>query len=35
MKEQDLVLLYAAKDEERNNAVVMRDWLMEKLAGKA
>ena len=35
MKAQDLVLLYAAKDEERNNAVVMRDWLMEKLAGKA
>ena len=35
LKEQDLVLLYAAKDEERNNAVVMRDWLMEKLAGKA
>ena len=35
LNEGDVTLLYAAKDEERNNAVVMRDWLMEKLAGKA
>lgn len=29
---QDVILLYAAKDEEHNNAVVLREWLLEKLA---
>lgn len=29
---QDVILLYAAKDEEHNNAVVLRGWLLEKLA---
>lgn len=28
---QDVILLYAAKDEEHNNAVVLREWLLEKL----
>lgn len=29
---QDVILLYAAKNEEHNNAVVLREWLLEKLA---
>ncbi len=28
---QDVILLYAAKDEEHNNAAVLRKWLLEKL----
>lgn len=28
---RDVILLYAAKDEECNNAVVLRDWLLEKI----
>jgi len=28
---QDVILLYAAKDEEHNNAAVLREWLLEKL----
>ncbi|MCI1833170.1 MAG: DUF488 family protein [Bifidobacterium sp.] len=28
---RDLYLLYAAKDAERNNAVVLRDWLGQRL----
>lgn len=29
---QVVILLYASKDEEHNNAVVLREWLLEKLA---
>ena len=29
---QDVILLYAAKDEEHNNAAVLREWLLENLA---
>lgn len=28
---QDVILLYAAKDEEHNNAAVLREWLLEKM----
>lgn len=28
---QNVILLYAAKDEEHNNAAVLREWLLEKL----
>lgn len=31
LAEQDVVLLYAAKDKEHNNAVVLQEWLSEKL----
>lgn len=29
---QDTILLYAAKDEEHNNAAVLREWLLEKIS---
>lgn len=32
LAEQDVILLYAAKDQEYNNATVLRGWLLEKLA---
>jgi uncharacterized protein YeaO (DUF488 family) len=31
-REGDLILLYAARDRERNNAVVLRDYLRSRLA---
>ena len=30
-KKGDVTLLYGARDEERNNAVVLRDWLLHRL----
>lgn len=31
LAEQDVILLYADKDEEHNNAVVLQEWLWSKL----
>ena len=28
-----ITLLFGAKDEEQNNAVVLRDWIVKKLEG--
>ena len=30
-QEQDVVLLYAAKEEERNNAAVLKEWLEDRM----
>lgn len=29
LKERDVILLYAAKDTEHNQAVILKEWLME------
>lgn len=31
LKEQDVILLYAAKKPECNHAIILRDWLKDKL----
>lgn len=33
LKKQDLLLLYAAKNPDCNHALVLRDWLLEKMSG--
>ncbi len=32
LKEQDVLLLYAAKSPDCNHAIILRDWLNEKLS---
>lgn len=34
LKEQDIVLLYAAKDEAHNNAIALKKWLTDRFLEK-
>jgi uncharacterized protein YeaO (DUF488 family) len=34
LRDGPIVLLYAAKDTEHNNAIVLRDWLLDRLTAR-